>query len=148
MTDPGMSAGRFSEAGFIWPLRVYYEDTDALGMVYYANYLKFFERARTEWLRHLGYELDALVAEQDLAFVVRRAEIDYRGAARFNQWLDIYTRVAELGRASLTFVQVLRDGVGAELSTARIQIACIRVSSGRPHKIPEDLQQSLDRFSS
>jgi acyl-CoA thioester hydrolase len=131
---------------FVWPLRVYYEDTDALGMVYYANYLKYFERARTEWLRALGFELDTLATERDLAFVVRRAEIDYRGSARFNQLLDVRSSVVELGRASVTFAQVLTSDAGQTLSEGRVQVACIQVSSGRPAKIPDDLQQSLATF--
>ena len=135
-----------SRQDFVWPLRVYYEDTDALGMVYYANYLKYFERARTEWLRALGFELDALAAERDLAFVVRRAEIDYRGSARFNQLLEVHSSVADLGRASVTFAQVLTSDVGQTLSEGRVQVACIQVSSGRPAKIPDDLQQSLATF--
>jgi acyl-CoA thioester hydrolase len=131
---------------FVWPLRVYYEDTDALGMVYYANYLKYFERARTEWLRALGFELDALAVERDLAFVVRRAEIDYRGSARFNQLLEVRSALAELGRARVTFVQVLTSDQGQTLSEGRVQVACIQISSGRPAKIPDDLQQSLATF--
>ena len=131
---------------FVWPLRVYYEDTDALGMVYYANYLKYFERARTEWLRALGFELDTLATERDLAFVVRHAEIDYRGSARFNQLLDVRSSVVELGRASVTFAQVLTSDAGQTLSEGRVQVACIQVSSGRPAKIPDDLQRSLATF--
>ncbi len=133
---------------FVWPLRVYYEDTDALGMVYYANYLKYFERARTEWLRHLGFELDVLAAERDLAFVVRRVEIDYRGSARFNQLLTVQSSIVALGRASLTFQQVLVDAAGVVLSVGRVQIACTQISSGRPRKIPDDLQHSLVTFIS
>ncbi|MGA1105105.1 MAG: tol-pal system-associated acyl-CoA thioesterase [Pseudomonadales bacterium] len=135
-----------SDSAFVWPLRVYYEDTDALGMVYYANYLKYFERARTEWLRAMGFELDVLASARDLAFVVRRAEIDYRGSARFNQLLEVRSSIAELGRASVTFTQLLIDEDGQRLSEGRVQVACIHVSSGRPAKIPEDLQQSLVTF--
>ena len=91
--------------GFGWPVRVYYEDTDAGGVVYYANYLRFLERARTEWLRALGFEQDALARDAGVIFAVRRVEVDYLKPARFNDALTVHARIAERGRASLVFAQ-------------------------------------------
>jgi len=84
----------------VWPVRVYYEDTDAGGVVYYANYLKFLERARTEWLRELGYEQDTLM-QDGIIFAVRRVTIDYLRPARFNQLLEVQTTVISLGATEL-----------------------------------------------
>ena len=93
---------------FQFPVRVYYEDTDAGGIVYHANYLKFLERARTEWLRSLGIEQDVWL-EQSIAFVVRHMDIDFRHAARFNQQLLVTNRIADLKRASVVFAQQIQD---------------------------------------
>ena len=87
---------------FSWPVRIYYEDTDAGGIVYNANYLKFLERARTEWLRQLGIEQDQLL-QLGVAFVVRHIDIEFRNAARFNQRLTVSCQVAQQKRASLIF---------------------------------------------
>ncbi len=89
------------EPGFSLPVRVYYEDTDSGGVVYYANYLKFMERARTEWLRSLGFEQDALREREGVIFAVRRAEIDYRKPAVFNDLLTVTADLSGSGRASL-----------------------------------------------
>ena len=90
---------------FVWPVRVYYEDTDAGGVVYYANYLKFMERARTEWLRTRGFEQDVLIKEQDLVFAVRSLSIDYLRPARLDDLLQVRVTVSELRRASIVFEQ-------------------------------------------
>src|SRR5512146_1645999 len=95
---------------FSWPVRVYYEDTDTGGVVYYANYLKFFERARTEWLRAAGFGQQALANEQGLQFVVARIECDYRRPARLDDAVDIDLRVVQAGRASVVFEQTARRG--------------------------------------
>ena len=92
---------------FVWPVRVYWEDTDAGGVVYYANYLKFLERARSEWLRSRGWEQDRLREEQGVVFVVRRAEIDYLAPARYNDQLDVRCTPTELGRATLVVAQAV-----------------------------------------
>ena len=92
---------------FVWPVRVYYEDTDSGGVVYYANYLKFMERARTEWLRHRGFEQDALLRDHRLLFAVRSLTVDYHRPARFNDQLEVVSEIAATGGASLTFVQTL-----------------------------------------
>ncbi len=123
---------------FIWPVRVYYEDTDSGGVVYYANYLKFMERARTEWLRSLGYEQDQLRASEDLLFAVRSLEIDYRKPARFNDALAVSAALAERGRASLTFAQEVRRD-DELLCSARVRIACLSASGLRPRPLPNHM---------
>ncbi len=92
---------------FVWPVRVYYEDTDSGGVVYYANYLKFMERARTEWLRGRGFEQDALLHEQRLMFAVRSLTVDYHRPARFNDLLLVRSAVVQAGGASLVFEQII-----------------------------------------
>ena len=78
---------------FLWPIRVYYEDTDSGGVVYYANYLKFMERARTEWLRKHGFEQDKLIETDNILFAVRKAEVDFKLPARFNQSLQVASQI-------------------------------------------------------
>lgn len=123
---------------FILPVRVYYEDTDAAGMVYYANYLKFMERARTEWLRQLGFQQSRMVEEQGVAFVARSAAVEYLKSARLDDLLEIDTRVESVGRAQVVFDQrVLR---GAEvLATGMMRIACVDPARGRPCAMPPAL---------
>lgn len=127
---------------FIWSVRVYYEDTDAGGVVYYANYLKFFERARTEMLRTLGYEQDALKATAGIIFAVRSVQIDYLRPALFNDLLQVSAELTETKRASFTFSQqISRDD--EVLSSSIIRIACLDAHSLRPKAIPEYLLESL-----
>jgi acyl-CoA thioester hydrolase len=122
---------------FFWPVRVYYEDTDAEGVVYYANYLKFFERARTEWLRASGVDLQTLQREDDRVFVVARAEVDYRQPARLNDELDIGVRVEDVRAASMQFVQqVVRKDDGACLCAGRFHVACVSHSTFSPRRVP------------
>lgn len=123
-------------ASFSWPVRVYWEDTDAGGVVYYANYLKFLERARTEWLSHLGLEQDQLATEAGVVFAVRRVEADYLKPAKFNDRLVVRCALADLSRASLSMdQQVLR---GDELLlTARVKVACVDRAGFRPARIPD-----------
>jgi acyl-CoA thioester hydrolase len=129
---------------FLWPVRVYYEDTDSGGVVYYANYLKFMERARTEWLRHLGFEQDELIAQHNVLFAVRHVELDYRQPARFNQQLVVSVRVAEIGKASLTFEQqVRRESDDSVLCHGRVKIASLDASRFKPCSIPSALQEKI-----
>ncbi|GAB3039173.1 tol-pal system-associated acyl-CoA thioesterase [Bowmanella dokdonensis] len=116
-------------------IRVYYEDTDAGGIVYYANYLKFLERARTEWLRSLGIEQDSLL-EQSLGFVVKRVEIDYQAAARFNELLRVESQLVELKRASLLFQQSILNHNNRSLVSAKVRVACVDLVNMRPMPIP------------
>ena len=132
---------------FSWPVRVYYEDTDAGGIVYNANYLKFLERARTEWLRQLGIEQDHLL-QLDVAFVVRHIDIEFRNAARFNQLLTVSCRVAQLKRASMMFTQEIVDEQNRVIVSAEVIIACVRVSVMKPIAIPEDVSGVIARATS
>jgi acyl-CoA thioester hydrolase len=130
---------------FLWPIRVYYEDTDSGGVVYYANYLKFMERARTEMLRHKGFEQDRLRDEENILFVVRSVEMDLLQAARFNEQLQIKTRIAESTRTSITFEQhIHRHGEGKALCSGRIRVACIDAQRWKPVAIPKQLLQELE----
>jgi acyl-CoA thioester hydrolase len=135
-------------ADFVWPVRVYYEDTDNGGVVYYANYLKFMERARTEWLRARGVEQDALIAGEGVIFAVRKAEVDYLRPARFNQHLAVSVAVMETGKASLTFnqeVQLINEGGGSGelLCRGRIKIACLDAQTFRPRAIPNSVTREI-----
>ncbi len=127
---------------FSWPVRVYYEDTDCGAVVYYANYLKFMERARTEWLRTIGCEQDDLARVAKLAFVVREVALDYRVPARLNDLLEVRTRVVEARRASLRFEQqVVRPAAsaGEMLCGGAIKVACVDINTWRPKAIPASL---------
>ena len=127
---------------FHWPVRVYYEDTDAGGVVFYANYLKFFERARTEMLRSMGFEQDQLITEQKLVFVVRSVQIDYLKPARFNEAIDVTAEVTLAKKVSLNFEQVItRDG--DVLCKGNVRIACLDAETLKPKTIPENLLQQL-----
>jgi acyl-CoA thioester hydrolase len=130
---------------FVWPVRVYYEDTDAGGVVYYANYLRFMERARSEWLRALGFEQDRIAEQQRLLFVVRAANLEYRRPARFNDCLQVDSRVAHHTRASLNFEQVVRlaGGDGATLCDGIVRVVCVERSGWRPRPIPSDIIAEL-----
>ena len=129
---------------FVYPVRVYWEDTDAGGIVYYANYLKFMERARTEWLRALGCDQARLRARHRLQFVVSRANVEFRQPARFDERLDIGVRIVRMGRASVELAQdVCRFG-SELLCRADVRIGCVDIESFRPRGIPIDLQQELE----
>ncbi len=131
---------------FQWPVRVYYEDTDAGGVVYYANYLRFFERARTEWLRTCGFEQDQLKDQHQLVFAVRSVSIDYLSPARFNQLLSVNTEIAELRGASILFSQQITD-TNAEknqlLCTANVRVVCIDTQTFTPRPIPKSIRKEL-----
>lgn len=133
------------ETRFFWPVRVYYEDTDAAGVVYYANYLKFFERARTERLRAIGFQQDQLRASEGVLFAVKTVQADYIKPARFNDQLWVTADVTELKRASLTFAQEIRrdDGNGERLCQASIRIVCLNAEDLRPAPIPDYLLQRI-----
>jgi len=131
-------------AGFQWQVRVYYEDTDSGGVVYYANYLRFMERARTEWMRALGFEQDRLRAEHGILFAVRSIHIDFHLPARFNELLDVSADVLERGRASLTFGQDVRRAADARiLCSARVRIACLDAQAFKPRPIPDSILKEL-----
>jgi len=125
---------------FVWPIRVYYEDTDSGGMVYHANYLRFMERARTEWLRHLGFEQDRLRSELRVLFVVHSLDIRYRKPARFNDQLQVLTDVTRRKAASLLFEQNIHDAHDHVICQATVSVACIDAEDYRPKAIPDALK--------
>ncbi|SDC28961.1 tol-pal system-associated acyl-CoA thioesterase [Paraburkholderia lycopersici] len=130
--------------GFTWPVRVYYEDTDAGGIVFYANYLKFFERARTEWLRACGIDQRRLADETGVLFVVRSTALGYHSPARLDDTVMTVSRVGKLGRASIDFVQeAWRDDV--LLATGTIRVACVDGQAMRPAPIPACVHDVLQR---
>jgi acyl-CoA thioester hydrolase len=121
---------------FTWPVRVYYEDTDAGGIVFYANYLKFFERARTEWLRACGVNQHALLQEDAAIFVVKHASIDYHAPAKLDDVLNLTLRIEKLGRASVQFVQEAWCGE-ALLAVANVKVGCVDANTLRPRALPD-----------
>ena len=134
------------ETVFIWPVRVYFEDTDTGGIVFYANYLKFFERARTEWLRHQGIGQQVLAQTEELMFVVKNTSIDYHAAARLDDHLEISVRIQKLGRASVQFTQEawrINDHDSARLCTGRIRVGCVNMTSLRPAEIPAEVFRKI-----
>ena len=127
---------------FTFPARVYWEDTDAGGVVYHAQYLAFMERARSEWMRSRGWGQELLRSRDDLVFVVRAMEIDFRAPARLDDQLEVSVALVECRGASFVVAQqVLRDG--ALLVGAKVKIAALAASSFRPRAIPEPLQSEL-----
>jgi acyl-CoA thioester hydrolase len=131
---------------FRFPLTVYYEDTDAAGVVYYANYLKFMERARTEWLGSLGLSVAELEATHGVVFVVHRMEIDYRLPARLSDRLEATLELVELGRARMVALQQVRRGASV-LAEARVTLACVERTNWRPARIPAVLHGRLEKTS-
>ena len=127
---------------FNWPVRVYYEDTDAGGVVFYANYLKFFERARTEMLRAMGFEQDELIRKEGVIFVVRSVQVDYLMPARFNDQINVSAVVTLAKKASLIFEQMISRGDDV-LCKAAVRIACLDSVRMRPKAIPEILLEQL-----
>jgi acyl-CoA thioester hydrolase len=129
---------------FTWPVRVYYEDTDAGGVVYYANYLKFLERARTEYLRALGFEQDQLKQEYGIIFAVHSLSIKYQKPAVFNDALTVTAEIVDRGNARLTFKQMItRDKDKTSICSAEVIIACLNADKFSPTRIPVQVQEVL-----
>src|SRR5690242_18606157 len=127
---------------FSIPIRVYYEDTDAGQVVYYANYIKFMERARTEWLRSQGFEQDELLRRDGILFAVRSAKIDFLKPARFNELLQATVQVSKRGNASITFTQqIRRDDVN--LCEGEVKVACLDAATFSPCPIPTHIKTRL-----
>lgn len=145
MNIPVADIGHRWETSHRWPVQVYYEDTDAGGVVFYANYLKFMERARTEWLRTLGVEQQSLIDKHGIGFVVAALDMKYLAAARLDDHLTIQTSITQIGRASLNFAQrVLRtDRVLAEGS---IRVGCVKLSTLKPSPLPDDLREQISQL--
>jgi acyl-CoA thioester hydrolase len=130
-----------TEMAHRFPLRVYYEDTDAAGIVYYANYLRYAERARTEMLRGTGFASSKLMAENGLALGVRRCNVDYRRPARLDDELEVETRVVRVDGASLELEQlVYRDD--EVLVAMDLKLGCMTLD-GKPARLPGDVRQAL-----
>ncbi len=127
---------------FSWPITIYYEDTDAGGVVYHSNYLKFFERARTEMLRSVGVAQHVLL-EQNMGFVVRHMDIDFIQGARLDQQLTVNTHIEQIKRASLQFCQELVNDEGKILCTAQVKVACIDNLKMKPKVIPQNIVSEL-----
>lgn len=135
-TKPGTGGRKAGE--FTWPVRVYYEDTDLGGVVYYANYLKFMERARTEWLRAAGVDQTRLLAEHGLLFVITGCEVSYLKPARFDDLLEVSVALAGTGRSRFSVTQQVRRG-DELLVTGLVSAACIDAQSFKPRGIPKHI---------
>ncbi len=133
-----------AEKPFSWTIRVYYEDTDTCGIVYYANYLKFFERARTEWLRSVGFGQQKVADELGLRFVISRIECDFKLPAKLDDVVELDVRVVRVGSASMVFEQSARRGA-ALLATARVRVGCIESDTLMPAPLPAQLRTTLER---
>ena len=131
---------------FRFPVRVYYEDTDAAGVVYYANYLKFMERARTEWLSSLGFDLAQVEREHGIVFAVHRVEIDFRKPAQLSDRLDVTMTVVEIRRARLVADQAVKRN-SEILTHARVTLACLDPSNWRPARIPASIKARMEALS-
>src|SRR5258708_20000476 len=145
MTADLPRSGVISDGAHFFPIRIYYEDTDAAGLVYYANYLKYAERARTELLRVAGFEQERLRHETGLVFVVRHCTADYRAAARLDDDLVIETRVAGVGAATLDLAQEIHRGDDV-LVALDFRIPCL-ARTGKPHRLPPPFPPAFDKFS-
>ncbi len=128
---------------FSWPVRVYYEDTDAAGVVYYANYLKFMERARTEWLRALGFEQTTLLHDYNVVFVVRSLAIEYLRPALFNDELEVTVSLTGARGSLLELAQSVRRGAH-NLVTGEVKVACVNTQSFKPVRIPKSILDKLE----
>ena len=132
------------EVAFRVAMRIYWEDTDAAGIVFYANYLKFFERARSEWLRSLGFGQESLRKDAGIAFVVSATALRYRRPARLDDVIDVSVAVVHLGQASLEIAQEARRA-GELLADGTIRIGCVELGTFRPCRIPNDIRLSIHR---
>ncbi|UTV28585.1 tol-pal system-associated acyl-CoA thioesterase [Photobacterium atrarenae] len=132
------------ENAFEWPITIYYEDTDLGGIVYHANYLKFFERARTELFRSHDVSLQALFAEH-ISFVVRHMDIDFHKGARLDDRLIVRTWPVKIRRASIEFCQVLVNISGETLCKALVQVACVHPETMKPTQIPEYIKSEISK---
>lgn len=131
---------------FSWPVRVYYEDTDLSGVVYHANYLKFFERARTEWLRALGFGQDQLLRDAGVAFTLTGIEVEFRKPARLDDELAVSVRLNDLKRASFRLSQTI-ERLAAEgrtlLAVARTRVACVDAARFAPRALPQAIADRI-----
>lgn len=140
---PALPPGR----EFTWSVRVYYEDTDAGGVVYHTSYLRFMERARTEWLRQLGYSQSSLRDSEGLLFAVTRITINYRKAARIDAILEIRNTLLSLGAASLLFRQEILNQEQDLLCDAEVSIACLNAADMKPRRLPNSFRMELNNVN-
>lgn len=146
LAEKQAAPGRLADGLHIYPIRIFYEDTDAAGLVYYANYLKFAERARTEMMRQVGIHHSALRAADGTAFIVRHCAVDYRLPARLDDLIEVHTRIVRLSGAAIEAEQIAkRDGV--DLVRMRLKLACID-AAGRPIRLPQVLRAALESLQS
>jgi len=130
---------------FSWPVRVYYEDTDAGGVIYHTNYIKYFERARTEWLRSLGFSQARLAQEEGVLFTVVNLSTDFKRPGRLDDELVVRSMAELAGAASVHFSQeIWRDGESPQLlATGTVKVACIDATAFRPRRLPDSLRKEL-----
>ena len=129
---------------FLWPIRVYYEDTDAGGVVYHSAYLNFMERARTEWVRALGFEQDELITQHNVIFAVTSLQIDFRQPARFNQKLIVSTEIEDLGKAKIVFRQTIaRESDQQVLCEAMVRVASLYADRFKARPMPEIFRSKI-----
>ena len=131
---------------FAWPARVYFEDTDAGGVVYYANYLRYLERARTEWLRAMGFDQQRLLQDTGLGFAVRSVTAEYLKPARLDDELQVVSGIKMLGRAQIVFDQRIERGEHT-LLTATVRIACMDLAHGRAAAVPQDIYDHIAKLT-
>jgi acyl-CoA thioester hydrolase len=129
---------------FFWPTRVYYEDTDAAGVVYHSNYLKFMERARTEWLRMAGYSQQLLAETDGIVFVVAKMNIEFTSPACFDELLNVCSKVTGTNGAGLMFEQTIKGESGTIKCRADVQIVCVDSKTFRPRRIPNSIKAKLN----
>jgi acyl-CoA thioester hydrolase len=130
---------------FDYPVKVYYEDTDSGGVVYHANYLKYMERARSEWLASIGHPVDKIVHEYGVVFAVRHADLDFVSPARLMQELNVHTQLLQLGKVKLCFEQTIYND-GRLIAKAKIKIATLEQNSFTLMPIPQDLLNVLKQY--
>lgn len=140
---PKAEPAAFAGMEFSWPVRVYYEDTDAGGVVYHTGYLRYMERARTEWLRRLGHSQHELRAREGLLFAVNRITINYRKPARIDELLEVRSTLISRGAASLAFGQTILNERGEVLCDAEVGVACLNAADMKPRRLPNSIRMEL-----
>ncbi|CAK0749352.1 Acyl-CoA thioesterase YbgC [Azospirillaceae bacterium] len=145
IVETGIGHGRIDDGVHVFPVRVYYEDTDSAGIVYYANYLRFMERGRTELLRSLGGNHIALSESEGVLFAVRRCEIDYLSPARLDDALEVRTRMLDIGGAAFQVEQTIWRA-HQKLIHAEVRLACLNLQ-GRPARMPASVRAALKQFA-
>ena len=130
---------------FNWQARVYYEDTDAGGVVFYANYLRFMERARTEWLRHIGFAHKQLIKEKNLVFAVKSVSIDYKKPAILDDLLKVSSSILKYRGASITFQQEIYNESDELLTQAEVKVACLNATTLKASPMPKELLAEISK---